>query len=73
MMLREGTSLEEFLQCLEEEDALTNRDVLVKSGQQVTLECVRETAPGTKDREERTLLPKLHESLGGAGPERDPV
>lgn len=42
MMLREGTSLEEFLQCLEEEDALTNRDVLVKSGQKVTLECVRE-------------------------------
>ena len=36
MMLREGTSLEEFLQCLEEEDALTNRDVLVKSGQKVS-------------------------------------
>ena len=67
MMLREGTSLEEFLQCLEEEDGLTNRDVLVKSGQKMTLECVRERGgvAGWKLYYDGTLLPEPKSGKSG--------
>lgn len=48
MMIREGNSIEELIKTLKEEDSLTNQDVLVKTGQKITLDCCRTRSGFTK-------------------------